>query len=217
MTNTIINDRCFPSWFQSLTGGAVQRQPRLRQRGGSISTVGRVVQMFFLFLSCYSSINRYFCCCCWMFVVVVECFVLHVWLFLSVCCFFVSSGPSCIGKTITVCGTSWVRRWPTAVEVNKPFPRTKKHCPLNPSRWHVLIVMPTLLLVSAFCLCIVFPHLVFRMSFCLSLPINTIFETRFLPQAFYFSSSEMTTTIQYDSIVISVVFPTSFNFFHPFQ
>ena len=95
-----------------------------------------------------------------MFVVVVECFVLHVLLFLSVCCFFVSSGPSCIGKTITVCGTSWVRRWPTAVEVNKPFPRTKKHCPLNPSRWHVLIVMPTLLLVSALCLCIVFPHLV---------------------------------------------------------
>jgi len=46
---------------------------------------------------------------------------------------------------------------------------------------------------------------------------HTIFETRFLPQAFYFSSSEMTTTIQYDSIVISVVFPTSFNFFHPFQ
>ena len=82
--------------------------------------------MFFLFLSCSSSINRYFCC---YFIVVVECFVLHV-LF----CFFVSSGPSCIGKTITVCGTSWVRRWPTAVEVNKPFPRTKKHCPLNPSR-----------------------------------------------------------------------------------
>ena len=124
------------------------------------------------------------CCCCWMF-----CFAC---LIVSFCvlflCFFVSSGPSCIGKTITVCGTSWVRRWPTAVEVNKPFPRTKKHCPLNPSRWHVLIVMPTLLLVSAFCLCIVFPHLVFRMSFCLSLPVNTqsIRETRFSPPASFF-------------------------------
>ena len=96
------------------------------------------------------------CCCCWMFCF--ACFIVSFCvLFL---CFFVSSGPSCIGKTITVCGTSWVRRWPTAVEVNKPFPRTKKHCPLNPSRWHVLIVMPTLLLVSALCLCIVFPHLV---------------------------------------------------------
>ena len=161
------------------------------------------------------------------FVVVAECLLLLNVLFcifyclFSVCCFFVSlflcffvsSGPSCIGKTITVCGTSWVRRWPTAVEVNKPFPRTKKHCPLNPSRWHVLIVMPTLLLVSA----LLSWHRVSASCFCLSLPINTIFETRFLPQAFYFSSSEMTTTIQYDSIVISVVFHTSFNFFHPFQ
>ena len=95
------------------------------------------------------------CCCYWMFCF--ACFIVSFCvLFL---CFFVSSGPSCIGKTITVCGTSWVRRWPTAVEVNKPFPRTKKHCPLNPSRWHVLIVMPTLLFVSALCLCIVFPHL----------------------------------------------------------